>query len=85
MSALTEDIGFQITTPVAVQRGMTDVEAERFLQTGVVPDLSQPPAADDEQVLSEREARASLNSHVTITAGGFLSAVGHHSDEHHSE
>lgn len=71
-----------LTTLVATARGMTDAEAERFLATGVYPDLSQPPADDaelseaDGTGLAPDEVRALLAGEV-ITAAGGLAAPPH--------
>jgi hypothetical protein len=46
MSALTDSIGAGLDRLVEAQRGMTDWEADWFLRTGQLPDLSQPPVED---------------------------------------
>lgn len=86
MSALTEDAGFRFTTLVEAQRGMTDAEADQFLLTGVMPDLSLPPDETkslDEIIRTDAEARDLLAGFAGFTASGrdnFLAQSKSHSD-----
>jgi hypothetical protein len=95
MSALTDDIGFGLSTLVETQRGMTDTEAERFLETGELPNLSQHPhdelspdvtsvARDDDVVMGEGDARAYLAGISSLVASTFPTQVQHHNDVYHS-
>lgn len=85
MSALTEDAGFRFTTLVEAQRGMTDAEADQFLLTGVMPDLSLPPTepeVPDEEIRTDAEARDFLAGFTGMVASGsdiFLAQAESHS------
>lgn len=80
MSALTDPVGFQLNELVETTRGMTAEEAERFLATGELPDLSIPadaqfdvPTGDvvplDGRILDDAEVRLLLDTDTVIAAG----------------
>lgn len=79
MSALQDPIGGILQTLVAAQRGMTEWEADWFLRTGQLPDLSQP-AVDDPSLITdipeitEAEARSFLAGQPLVAAGGWESS-----------
>lgn len=74
MSALTDPNSFGFDVMVEAQRGMTDAEATRFLQTGELPDLSQLPIEPEEPepaTLTEDEALRFLAGEPLVAAAGF--------------
>lgn len=74
MSALTDPGAFGLDIMVEAQRGMTAAEATRFLRTGELPDLSQPPAepeAPEPAALTEDEALRFLAGEPLVAAAGF--------------
>ena len=76
MSALTDPIGAGLDQLVEAQRGMTEWEADWFLRTGQLPDLSQPPVHDPLLITSippitEAQARAFLGGEQLTAAGGW--------------
>lgn len=88
MSSLTDPIGGMLNQLVEAQRGMTDAEAIRFLQTGELPDLSQPPVESDEPepaTLTEDEALRFLAGEPLVAAAGFSVPSSLHYDLTNSE
>lgn len=85
MNALESEEGGQLTTLVATQRGMTPTEIKIFMDTGELPDFSEPPVEFDDPTetgLTEAEARDFLAGFPLVAAGGFLATSEHHSDVH---
>lgn len=75
MSALNDPIGGMLNELVETQRGMTDWEADWFLRTGQLPDLSQPPINDptlitDIPQVTEAQARDFLAGQI-VAGGGW--------------
>lgn len=89
MSALTDPNAFGLDALVETQRGMTDAEALRFLQTGELPNLAQPPVEDVEppepDVLTPDEALRFLAGEQLTAAAGFFVPSSLHYDLPKSE
>lgn len=72
MSSLTDPIGAGLDNMVEAQRGMSDAEATRFLQTGELPNLlesSTEVEPEDVEVMSQGDARAFLAGYpLVVTA-----------------
>lgn len=76
MSALQDPIGGILQIMTSAQRGMTEWEADWFLRTGQLPDLSQPPVDEpplltDIPEITEAEARSFLAGQPLVAAGGW--------------
>ena len=77
MNNLTDPMGGMLNELVEAQRGMTDWEADWFLRTGQLPDLSQPPVVepvlltDVGPVGDEAQARSFLAGYPLVAAGSF--------------
>lgn len=75
MSALQDPIGGILQIMTSAPRGMTEWEADWFLRTGQLPDLSQPPVNDallatNTPEITEADARAFLAGQPPLVAAG---------------
>ncbi len=74
MSSLQNEDGGLLTTLVDVPRGLTEAEADIFLQTGELPDFTAPPLSVSEDTegagFTPDEALAFLAGFPILAAGG---------------